>query len=138
MFIAGHGTEQDENSSRVIEQQVERIRELKLYAQVRAIYLDQAPRIPECHALAATRNIVVVPFFMSDGLHVREDIPILLGEPERMVRARMAAGQATWRNPSEKHGKLVWYAPAVGSEPHLADVILERVNEMAGATGPES
>jgi sirohydrochlorin cobaltochelatase len=130
LFVAGHGTEQDDRSSQVIEEQVERIRELKLYAEVRAIYLDQDPRIAECHALATTKNIVVVPFFMSDGLHVREDIPILLGEPERIVRSRLAAGQQTWRNPSEKKGKLIWYAGAVGSEPHLADVILERVGEV--------
>jgi sirohydrochlorin cobaltochelatase len=130
LFIAGHGTEQDDKSSRVIEAQVDRIRELKLYAQVRAVYLDQDPRISECHALATTKNIVVVPFFMSDGLHVREDIPVLLGEPERVVRSRLEAGQPTWRNPSEKKGKLIWYTGAVGSEPHLADVILERVGEV--------
>jgi sirohydrochlorin cobaltochelatase len=133
LFIAGHGTGQDEQSSRAIEEQVERIRRLKIYAEVRAIYLDQSPHIQECHALAATRNLVVVPFFMSDGLHVREDIPILLGEPERAVRSRLEAGQPTWRNPTEKQGKLIWYAPAVGSEPRLADVIMERVNEMAAA-----
>jgi sirohydrochlorin cobaltochelatase len=131
LFIAGHGTGQDARSSQVIERQVERIRELKLYAQVHAVYMDQDPRIPECHTLAVTKNIVVVPFFMSDGLHVREDIPVLLGEPGRIVRSRLEAGQQTWRNPSEKKGKLIWYAPAVGSEPHLADVILERVNEVA-------
>ena len=32
---------------------------------------------------------------------------------------------------SEKDGKLVWYSPAVGTEPHMADVILERVREAA-------
>ena len=75
--------------------------------------------------------MVVVPFFISDGLHVVEDIPVLLGELERVVKERHAAGQPTWRNPTEKHGKLVWYSPAVGTEPHMADVILERVCEAA-------
>jgi sirohydrochlorin cobaltochelatase len=134
LFIAGHGTEQDSKSSRVIEEQVERIRALDLYAEVHAIYLDQEPRIPECYALATTKNLVVVPFFMSNGLHVQEDVPVLLGEPERNVRSRLEAGQQTWRNPSEKRDKLVWYAPAVGTEPHLADVILERVKEVASST----
>ena len=78
------------------------------------------------------KHLVVVPFFISDGLHSREDIPVLLGEPERLVKQRLAAGQPTWRNPTEKNGKLVWYAAAVGTEPHLADVILERVREQAG------
>jgi sirohydrochlorin cobaltochelatase len=72
---------------------------------------------------------VVVPFFISDGMHTQEDIPVLLGEPERAVKERLAAGQPTWRNPTEKRGKRVWYAPAVGTEPHIADVILERVRE---------
>ena len=58
-----------------------------------------------------------------------EDIPVLLGEPERLVKERLAAGQPTWRNPTEKNGKLVWYSASVGMEPLLAEVILERVRE---------
>jgi sirohydrochlorin ferrochelatase len=65
-------------------------------------------------------------------LHVQEDIPVLLGEPERIVNQRLAAGQSTWRNPMEKHGKLVWLAPSVGTDPLMAEVILERVREAAG------
>src|SRR5947208_1984085 len=76
-------------------------------------------------------NIVMVPFFISDGLHSYEDIPVMLGEPEPEVRDRLNRGQLTWRNPTEKNGKLVWYTRAIGSEPHLADVILERVREAA-------
>jgi hypothetical protein len=56
---------------------------------------------------------------------------VLLGEPERVVKERLAAGQPTWRNPSEKNGRLVWYSPAVGSDSGMADVILERVCEAA-------
>jgi hypothetical protein len=56
---------------------------------------------------------------------------VLLGEPERIVKERLAAGQPTWRNPSERDGKRVWYASSVGTEPLLAEVILERVHEVA-------
>ena len=72
-----------------------------------------------------------MPFFISDGLHVQEDIPVLLGEAKPAVEQHLAAGQPAWRNPTEKNGRLVWYSPAVGTEPHLADVILERVREAA-------
>ena len=68
-------------------------------------------------------------FFISDGLHVREDIPVLLGAPQRVVRQRHESGQPTWRNPTEVNGKRVWYSTSVGSDPHLADVVLERVRE---------
>jgi sirohydrochlorin cobaltochelatase len=94
--------------------------------------MEESPRIGDCSALAQTRNVVVVPFFISDGLHTQEDIPMLLGEPERVVRQRLASGQPPWRNPTERHGKRVWYSKAVGTEPHIAEVILERVQEMAG------
>lgn len=132
LFIAGHGTERDANSRRNVEQQMELIRALNRYAAVNAIFMDEEPRISGFPALCPTRNAVVVPFFISDGLHVVEDIPVLLGEPERVVKERLTAGQPTWRNPTEKHGKLVWYSNSVGGEPHLVDVILERVQEAAG------
>ena len=131
LFIAGHGTERDANSRRVVEWQAGLLRAQEIYAAVQAVFMDEDPRISGFHTLCNTRNAIVVPFFISDGLHVVEDIPVLLGEPERVVKERLAAGQPTWRNPSEKHSKLVWYSSSVGSEPHLADVILERVQEAA-------
>jgi sirohydrochlorin cobaltochelatase len=131
LFIAGHGTEKNENSRKAIERQADLIRAQNIFADVRAVFMEEDPRIAGCHLLAQTRCCVVVPFFISDGLHAVEDIPVLLGEPERLVKERHAAGQPTWRNPTEKHGKLFWYAPSVGTEPLLADVILERVREAA-------
>ena len=53
----------------------------------------------------------------------------MLGEPRDVVRRRLDSGQPTWRNPTERNGKLVWYTSAVGADPHVADVILERVRE---------
>jgi sirohydrochlorin cobaltochelatase len=138
LFIAGHGTEKNENSRKAIERQVGLLRALNLYAAVHAIYLEELPRIADCYALAQTKNLVVVPFFISDGLHTQEDIPVLLGEAKRAVEQRLAAGQPAWRNPTEKNGKRVWYSPAIGSEPHLADVILERVREASRSRGDET
>jgi len=135
LFIAGHGTEKNANSRKAIERQVELIRARNLYAEVHAIFMEENPRIGDACTIARTKNLVIVPFFISDGLHVVEDIPVLLGEPERLVKERHAAGQPTWRNPTEKNGKLIWYSPSVGTEPLLADVILERVKEAASCSG---
>ena len=106
---------------------------MKIYAAVHPVFIEEEPRVGECYQLAQTRNLVMVPFFISDGLHSYEDIPVMLGEAARVVQERYKCGQPTWRNPTEKHGKRVWYSASVGNEPHLADVILERVREMAGA-----
>jgi len=132
LFIAGHGTGRNANSRLAIERQAELIRAQNIYAGVHAVFMEEDPRIGDCYRLAATKCVVMVPFFISDGLHAVEDIPVLLGEPEKLVKERHAASQPTWRNPTEKHGKLVWYSPSVGTEPLLADVILERVREAAG------
>jgi len=131
LFIAGHGTEKDPNSRQPIERQAGLIRSQHLYASVHAIFLEEPPRIADCYALAQTRQIVIVPFFISDGLHTQKDIPVLLGEPERIVEQRLAGGRPAWRNPTERNGRLVWYAPAVGSDPGIADVILESAREAA-------
>jgi sirohydrochlorin cobaltochelatase len=133
LFIAGHGTGNNENSRQAIEQQAGLIRDRRLYAEVHAVYMEEEPRIADCTRLADVKNIVMVPFFISDGLHSYEDIPMMLGVPKPIVRQRIKQGQPTWRNPTERDGKRIWYTAAIGSEPHLPDVILERVRESAGA-----
>jgi len=138
LFLAGHGTARAERSRQSVEEHVHRLRAMGLFAAVHGIFLEESPRIGACYALAATRNVVLVPFFLSDGPHTQEDIPQQLGEPESVVRARRAAGQPAWRNPTERHGRRVWFAGAVGTAPEVADVILERVSELAGLARSET
>lgn len=134
LFIAGHGTGNNENSRQAIEAQAGLIRARQIYPEVHAVFMEEEPRIGDCYALARAKNIVMVPFFISDGLHSREDIPVMLGAAKSVVAERLKQGQPTWRNPTERQGKHLWYAAGVGSEPHLADVILERVREAAAGT----
>jgi sirohydrochlorin cobaltochelatase len=131
LLIAGHGTGRNANSRKAVERQVELIRDQNIYADIGAVFMEEAPFIKGCHETVKTKNIVMVPFFISDGLHAVEDIPVLLGEPERIVKERLAAGQPTWRNPTERDGKFIWYSSSIGTEPLLADVILERAREAA-------
>ena len=133
LFIAGHGTGNNENSRKAIEHQVGLISARGEYAAVHSSFMEEEPRIEACYSLAETKNIVMVPFFISDGLHSFEDIPVMLGEPAKTVQERYRAGQPTWRNPTEKHGKRVWYSASIGGEPGMAEVILERVREAVGS-----
>ena len=137
LFIAGHGTGNSENSRKAIERQVELIRARNQYADVHPVFMEEPPKIEECYTLATTGNVVVVPFFISDGLHSYEDIPMMLGETEAEVRARLASGQPTWRNPTERRGKKVWYSASIGNEARIAEVILERVCQMANQAPAE-
>jgi sirohydrochlorin cobaltochelatase len=132
LFIAGHGTGNNENSRKTIERQADLIRAMNCYAEVHAVFMEEDPRVGDCYTLARSPNLVMVPFFISDGLHSYEDIPVLLGENPDEVRRRYLAGEPTWRNPTARHGKQVWYTSSIGSEPMLAEVILERVREQCG------
>lgn len=131
LFVAGHGTGNNDNSRRAIEDQVLLIRKRGVYRDVHAIFMEEDPRIQESYKLAETSNLVVVPFFISDGLHSYEDIPVMLGEPVDAVQERFRRGEPTWINPTEKLGKRVWYGRSIGDEAHIPDVILERVRESA-------
>ncbi len=132
LFVAGHGTGKNENSRRAIERHVERLRAANRFHDVHAVFMEEDPRIADWDRLARTDNVVVVPFFVSDGLHSHEDIPVLLGESASVVRARMNAGEPTWQNPTRLRDRRVWYTRSIGDEPHIPDVILERVAELAG------
>jgi sirohydrochlorin cobaltochelatase len=133
LVIAGHGTTRDEQSREVIDRQVEVIRGMRRYAEVHAAFIEEEPSIADCHSFVEAPHIVVVPFFVSDGMHVQEDIPVLLGEPAAEVHDRLRSGQPTWANPTTRRGKQIWCAGSVGTEPLLAEVILERTQELARA-----
>jgi len=132
LFIAAHGTERNEDSRQAAERQANLLRRMGVFAAVHAVFMEEEPFIRGCEMLAPTRNVIVVPFFISDGLHVQEDIPVLLGAPKGVVKERLAAGLPAWRNPTEKGGKLVWCSSSVGGEPHIPDIIVQLVEEAAG------
>ena len=52
-------------------------------------------------------------------------------ETEKRVHERLKNGQPTWVNPTERSGKRLWYTASIGTEPFIAEVILERVREAA-------
>jgi sirohydrochlorin ferrochelatase/tetratricopeptide (TPR) repeat protein len=120
LVIAGHGTALNSDSRKSIEHQVALVAARGLFAEVHPAFLEEAPRIADIPGFVRSPRIVVVPFFMSDGLHVCEDIPVLLGEEESVVQQRLKAGEWTWRNPTARGGKTIYYTRGVGSEPGIA------------------
>ena len=87
LLIVAHGTDLNENSAVAAKREAEKIRALGKYAAVLNVYMEEPPLVCDWRKLTETPNVVVVPFFISDGLHSYEDIPVLLGiaarHPER-------------------------------------------------------
>ncbi|MGI8891002.1 MAG: CbiX/SirB N-terminal domain-containing protein [Chthoniobacterales bacterium] len=126
LFIVGHGTALNDNSAIAAKREVEKIGALERYASVQNAYMEEAPLISDWASLTKTRNAVVVPFFIADGLHSYQDIPVLLGiEPEPTAAASQR--EIFRRNPHQLRDHALYYASAIGTEPQFADIIAEQV-----------
>lgn len=119
LLIVGHGTSLNDNSAVAAKHQVEMIRALDRYAAVLNVYMEEPPLVSDWVKLTQTRNVVVVPFFVSDGLHSDEDIPAMLGIPPESLSGPSG-------NPHELHGRSLFYATAIGTDPNFADIIIEQ------------
>lgn len=126
LLIVGHGTGLNDNSAFAAKREVERIRELGVYAEVHSTYMEEAPLISEWDQYTSQPNVVVVPFFIADGLHSYQDIPVLLGI-EQETGAAASEREVFRQNPYHLRGRTLFYASAIGTEPLFSEVILDQV-----------
>ena len=134
-LIVAHGTDLNENSAVAAKREAEKIRQLHRYANVLNVYMEEQPLVSDWQLLTSTPNVVVVPFFISDGLHSYEDIPVLLGiADERSTRLRQGSGAASIsenrneifrRGPYQIDDRALFYASSIGTDPRIADIIVE-------------
>lgn len=125
LLIVGHGTALNENSAKAAKREVKKIGALGIYASVQNAYMEEAPLISDWANLTTTPNAVVVPFFISDGLHSYQDIPVLLGIESQPTAA--ASQREVFRaNPHRLRDRSLFYASAIGTEPKFAEIILEQ------------
>lgn len=126
LIIAGHGTSLNDNSAVAAKDQVRRIAALGLYGEVLAAYMEEPPLISAWDEFTHCPNVLVLPFFIADGLHSYIDIPVLLGIEKEGAPAA-SQREVFRRNPHAARGRRLFYASAIGTEPLLADVILDQV-----------
>ena len=139
LLIVAHGTDLNENSAVAAKREADKIRSLGKYAAVLNVYMEEPPLVSDWRKLTKTRNVVVVPFFISDGLHSYEDIPRLLGivattpkafgvdrgQPGSAPRAT-AHGEIFRHNPYTIDNRSLFYAPSIGTDAGFADIIVQQ------------
>ena len=140
LLIVAHGTDLNENSAAAAKREAEKIRSLGKYAAVLNVYMEESPLVSDWRKLAKTHDVVVVPFFISDGLHSYEDIPVLLGIVDAAPSPRPSQEDATRRrvhptrgeifrqNPYAIDGRALFYAQSIGTDPGFADIIIEQTS----------
>jgi len=124
LAIVGHGTKRNENSAKAIEYHTQRVRALDRFDEVQALFMDEEPEIDDVTDFFESDDIVVVPLFVADGYHTQEDIPEDMGLTDDH--------RTGYDVPATVDGHRLWYAGAVGTEPLMAEVVLERAAD-AGA-----
>jgi sirohydrochlorin cobaltochelatase len=134
LLIVAHGTDLNQNSAVAAKREAEKIRKLGRYAYVLNLYMEEFPLVSDWKVLTSTSNVVVVPFFISDGLHTYEDIPMLLGiAPQRLTTAnRRRRGEIFHQSPYKIEKRCLFYAPSIGTDPGLADIILAQAINFSG------
>jgi sirohydrochlorin cobaltochelatase len=147
LLIVAHGTDLNENSAVAAKREAEKIRAVGKYAAVLNAYMEEPPLISDWQKLTRTSNVIVVPFFISDGLHSYEDIPRLLGIPSCHPAVRPlgdftgsldsarddveSSGREVFRrNPYKIGGCSLFYAPSIGTDAGFADIIVEQAAEI--------
>jgi sirohydrochlorin cobaltochelatase len=129
LVIVGHGTSLNENSTKAIQDQVSLIRDGHHgFAEVIDTYMEEAPFVAEWAKLTTSPDVVIVPFFIADGLHSFQDIPVLLGMREEIGAALSESG-VFHDNPHQLQGRQLYYSGAIGTAPLMADVVLDQVND---------
>jgi sirohydrochlorin cobaltochelatase len=149
LLIVAHGTDLNENSAVAAKREAEKIRALGRYANVLNVYMEEQPLVAEWKKLTRTPNVVVVPFFISDGLHSYEDIPRLLGivharptsrsggfpaaelsadggRGDRRSLVSSAEMEIFRHNPYKIDNRALFYASSIGTDARVADIILEQ------------
>ena len=129
LIITGHGTGLNQNSTKAIRDQVDLIANSGTgFAAVLDAYMEEQPFIAEWDKISPSPNVIVVPFFISDGLHSYQDIPVLLGI-EAEVGPAASQREVFRHNPHHLRGKTLYYTSAIGTERLLADVILDQISD---------
>lgn len=124
LAVIGHGTERNPNSADAIYDHVEALRERGTFAEVGALFMDEAPYVEDAPDQFDADELAVVPMFAADGFHTQDEIPELLGLTDEP--------RTGYPVPGTVEGRRIWYSSAVGTDPLVVDVVLERAEE-AGA-----
>ncbi|MDA7922423.1 hypothetical protein N9B73_11755 [Verrucomicrobiales bacterium] len=128
LIIVGHGTNLNKKSVDAIKDQVAAIKATdEPFGDVIDAYMEEAPFIADWKTLTDSPTVIVVPFFIADALHSYQDIPVLLGIETEITEA--ASQRDVFRqNPYHMGDRTLYYSSAIGTDPSLAEVIVDQVS----------
>ena len=116
VLLIAHGSREDQANQEVRDLAARIEKFLGQEAQVLACFLEiEPPGIQEAFAKAVeagAESVVACPYFLSSGVHVRKDIPVILQECLK-----------------EFPKVTAWVTPALGPDPRFDRIIMDRLSK---------
>lgn len=116
LLLVGHGS-RSLDAQDTFEKIVEMVREKSEYALVEGAHMEickpDIPTVVKGMVEKNTKEILIVPYFLYEGIHIKEDIPQIINKLAE-----------DYKNVEFKLGR------PIGAEPLLVDIILDRGKEI--------
>lgn len=116
LLVIAHGSRVKE-TKKVVIKVVDRIKSLNKYKDVKAGFMEfDTPDIPTSikeFVKEGIYDIVAVPLFLFEGIHIKEDIPVVFEEERKKYP-----------------GLSIKFGRPIGYDDRIVDIILERTEEV--------
>ncbi len=119
LVVVGHGTPRHRASGQSVRECVAELQRRGRFAHVLDAFVDEEPFVDGVLERCPTGDVVVLPYFVCDGPHVREDIPQGLG-----------IGRELWGAPHRVGDHRVWYGRALLARDEMAAVVESQLSEL--------
>lgn len=128
LLLVGHGSGSGHPGSALQTEKVaDHALKIGAFKEVKTAYLEQAPKIEDWATETTGKNVIVVPFMISGGLHAAQDIPEILGFDPASQDIQALSENAETAGPLTVNDRSVWLTRPVGSEPFMVDLIVDQV-----------
>ena len=114
--IVGHGTSRHPESRKSAVDVARRIDALESIGPAKAFFLDDEPRLEDLAGFAEDRDVILVPFLISAGLHATRDLS------RRVVGAE---SRADLPQVAEAGGRKILIDRPVGNDPAIAELLID-------------
>lgn len=116
LLVVGHGS-RSLDAQDTFEEMVKKVREKVSYKIVEGAHMEicepNIPTVVEKMVEKGTKEILIVPYFLYSGIHIKEDIPEIIEDLEKKYR-----------------DVIFKLGEPIGTEPLLADIIAKRAEEI--------
>ena len=97
------------------------------FKEVKTAYLEQEPKINDWATETSGKNVIVIPFMISGGLHASQDIPEILGFDPTSNDIQALSETAEAAGPLNANNRTLWLTRPVGAEPFIEELIIDQI-----------